>query len=232
MDWDGDGRDDLIVQNGSNLGVYLSAGSSYSSLIRPPYRTLELHLRSDEWSAPGMDDLGCWGNSGADAVTYYAHYGIPDLAKEFADGFGNSASPTYMSLTQGAGNGNYVQYNNATYPNRHYIGPIYVVTNVVFSDPSTTTGTYNQEIWYYEAWVNLQGRGFDGFYAMLLRTAGTISSTTDGSSKHFRTLAWNGRITYTTTPTVSLRQKLLGAGPPQRYRPHPMRSAIFLTPAR
>jgi len=87
----------------------------------------------------GLDDLGCWLNSG---LTYYLHNGTSDLATSFADGFGNSASPTYLPLSS-------TSYNTTgltpVFPDVVYNGPTYVVTKVTFGDPSSATGaTYNQ----------------------------------------------------------------------------------------
>jgi len=57
-----------------------------------------------------------------------------------------------------------VAYPDAAYPYQNYIGPLYVVSESVFSDPSSSTGgTYNQKFYYYGAWTNLQGRGFQAF---------------------------------------------------------------------
>ena len=89
----------------------------------------------------------------------------PDLATSFADGYGNSASPTYVSLVQnnytpsapGSGSGGY-------YP---YTLPLYVASEVVYSDPSSATGgTWNQQFWYYSGGENIRGRGFQGFAEM------------------------------------------------------------------
>jgi hypothetical protein len=46
---------------------------------------------------------------------------------------------------------------------KNYIGPLYVVNKVTFSDPSSTGGTYYQNFSYSDAWMSLQGRGFSGF---------------------------------------------------------------------
>jgi RHS repeat-associated protein len=159
MDWDGDGRTDLIVANGSTIGVYLSTGSGLSSLVPTsiPYSSACTYITTNA-NGDGLDDLGCWNST----LTLYMHNGAEqpaDLLSSIADGYGNSASPTYVSITQN----NYQQYVNATFPYQNYIGPMYVVSEAVFSDPSSAPGvTYNQQFYYYGAWTNLQGRGFQG----------------------------------------------------------------------
>ena len=162
LDWDGDGRTDLLVVNGSDLGVYLSQGTGQPTLTSTtfPYVSGCTYLWMDE-NGDGLDDLGCWAQTGSKAVTYYLHNGNSDLATSFADGFGNSAKPTYLPLSDtGYSTAGYTP----TFPNAVYSGSLYVVTSATLSDPSSSTGaTYNQTYSYYPATQNLQGRGFNGF---------------------------------------------------------------------
>jgi RHS repeat-associated protein len=183
MDWDGDGRTDIVVANGTTLGVYLSTGSGLSSLISTsvPYTSTCQYLTMDV-KGDGLTDLGCWSQAGAKPLIYYAHNGTgqpPDLVSAIKDGYGNSASPTYVSIAQS----NYTEHPSSslapTFPDIAYIGPMYVVSEVAFSDPSSVSGTYNQTFDYYAAWMNLQGRGFEGF-----QTLYTADSRTPGLSRY------------------------------------------------
>ena len=150
---------------GLTLGVYLSTGSGISPLLPTavPYTStcsyVVMGTRGD-----GLDDLGCWSTTASSAVTYYSHTGAgepPDLMSTVTDGYGNSASPTYLALTSAT---NFTQSSNAVYPYQNYVGPLYEVYDVVFSDPSNQpTGTYYNQYAYTGAWTNLQGRGFSGF---------------------------------------------------------------------
>lgn len=104
MDWDGDGRTDLLVANGSTIGVYLSTGSGISALNSTsiPYSSNCAYVTMDA-AGGGLDDLGCWNansTSSNGSVTYYLHNGVPDLATQFQDGYGNYAAPSYVVLTQ------------------------------------------------------------------------------------------------------------------------------------
>jgi RHS repeat-associated protein len=160
LDWDGDGRTDLLVANGSTLGVYLSKATGAPTLTTTsfPYNAGCTYLWMDA-NGDGLDDLGCQTTTG---LSYYLHNGSSDLATSFADGYGNSASPTYVPISQS----NYTEHSGteASFPDADYIGPLYVVSTATFSDPSKTPGnTYNQSFAYYAGWTNLQGRGFEGF---------------------------------------------------------------------
>jgi RHS repeat-associated protein len=165
MDWNGDGRRDVLVkQANGNLGVVLSTGAGLSSsVIGTSYSAASTsYTAAPNLTGDGQDGLIGWNGTSA---TYYLHSGSgspPDLLTSVSDGYGNSASSTYVSLAQH----NYSQYTDATYPDQNYIGPMYVVSQATFSDPSSSSGgTYNQTFWYLGAWTNLQGRGWEGFFA-------------------------------------------------------------------
>jgi RHS repeat-associated protein len=161
MDWNGDGLTDILVANGSTIGVYLSTGSGVSGLVSTsiPYSSSNKYFTFDA-NGDGLDDLGY---STSNHTYYYLHNGAgtpPDLMSSIADGFGNSASPSYVSIVQS----NYATYTTATYPDEIFIGPMYVVYLATFSDPSSASGgTYSNQFSYYGAVTNLQGRGFEGF---------------------------------------------------------------------
>jgi RHS repeat-associated protein len=46
---------------------------------------------------------------------------------------------------------------------KNFIGPMYVINKVTFSDPSNAGATYYQTYSYADGWVSLQGRGFTAF---------------------------------------------------------------------
>jgi len=60
LDWDGDGRTDLMVQDDSSLGVYISQGSGTPVLSSTsiPYRSNCQYIWLDA-NGDGLDDLGC-----------------------------------------------------------------------------------------------------------------------------------------------------------------------------
>lgn len=168
MDWDGDGRRDILVANGATLGVYKSLGYGPSATLTTTAIPYSPGMQGDyatvhNATGDGLDALAVFNDSSSSAVQYYLHNGAgqpPDLVSSITDGYGNSETPTYASIAQS----DFTAGTSAVYPNENYTGPIYVVNQVSYSDPSSTTnGTYNQTFSYVSAWMNLQGRGFEGF---------------------------------------------------------------------
>lgn len=170
MDWNGDGYTDILVQNGSTIGVYLSEGIGISGLQTTsiPCSNYYVYFAFDA-DGDGLDDLGVYNQSNA-AVFYYPHNGAgekPDLLSAVTDGFGNFAKPTYVSLAQGAGSTftpGITDYLRDFAGYAPYIGPLYVVSHVTYSDPSSQpNGIYTGTYIYSDAATNFQGRGFVGF---------------------------------------------------------------------
>jgi RHS repeat-associated protein len=194
LDWDGDGRTDLLVAtgaSGTDLGVYLSKGVTSPAptltTTSVPYNSACQYVTMDA-TGGGLDDLGCWSSSGA--LTYYLHNGVPDLVTEFQDGFGNSASPSFVSI----GQSNYVQRSDATAGYVNYIGPLYVTSEVVYSDPTNPpSGTYNQTFEYYGAWANIQGRGFQAFETIRTEDSRYVSPYVLTHYEYYETtFPWSG----------------------------------------
>ena len=237
VDWDGDGRTDLAVANGSTIGVYLSTGGSPGTLLSTsiPYSSSCQYLTMDA-DADGLDDLGCWSTSGS--LTYRLHESAgqpPDLLSSITDGYGNSSSPTYVPLTQNNYEENPSGGSSPTFPDRIFIGPMYVVSEAVFSDPSKVPGnTYNQTFEYYEGWLNLQGRGFEGFWCMRTVDSRYVSPNLLTRYQYFeQKFPWTG-MEYTDlrstgvfypaefvgTPNTLTQATLSGTANQERYFPY------------
>jgi RHS repeat-associated protein len=163
LDWDGDGRTDLLVANGSTIGVYLSNGSGAPTLTTTTflYNSSCIYSWLDA-NGDGLDDLGCESKTSPFPVSYFLHNGTSDLAISFVDGYGVTYSPSYVPLS--ASGGTYTKGTSAVFPHQDYIGPSYVVASYTSSDGigGIFTTTYN----YAGAILNLQGRGFQGFTSM------------------------------------------------------------------
>ena len=166
MDWNGDGHTDILVQNGSTIGVYLSEGNALdSSLISTsiPYDSAYGYFTFDPYG-DGLEAIGAVTNSG---IIYYpnnAQDEPPDLLTKITDGYGNWTEPSYVSLADAGGT--YSADGGAPSGYEDYMGPYYVVRQVTFSDPSNPpSGTYTRTYSYYGAEESLNGRGFAGFGA-------------------------------------------------------------------
>jgi RHS repeat-associated protein len=168
MDWNGDHRRDVLVAQSSGfIGVVLSTGTGLAgTVINTPYPTASItYAAARNPTGDGQDGLLAWNGTSA---TYYLHNSPgapPDLLTSVTDGYGNSASPSYISIAQG----NYVQESGAVFPYQNYIGPMQVVSEVVYSDSSQLPGpssTFNQTLEYYGAVTHRQGRGFQGFQSI------------------------------------------------------------------
>ena len=175
-DWDGDGRTDLLVNVSGTWQVYVSQGTAAS-----PIASTGISVGTGTWltldqNGDGLNDLA-FASAGTGAITFGVHNGVgvrPDLATSFTDGFGTNWSPNYVSIARDA---TYVKYTDGSYPDVDWQGATHVVTSLTASDGAG--GTYSQSYRYYGAHINLQGRGFDGFYArqMADNRTGTVLDT-------------------------------------------------------
>jgi RHS repeat-associated protein len=168
IDWDGDGRQDLLVTDGAYLYVYRSQATGFSSAISTgiPLTAGRGYVAIHNATGDGEDALVSYSAGSGATVQYYLHNGAgqpPDLMTSVTDGYGNYIEPAYASIAQS----NYALNLDGAYPDQDYIGSMYVVSQATFSDPSDQpSGSYSQQFEYYGAWKNLQGRGFDGFYSV------------------------------------------------------------------
>lgn len=169
MDWNGDGHTDILVQNGSTIGVYLSEGNALNtSLITTsiPYNASDGYFTFDP-SGSGMQSIGAVTNGG---IIYYPNNSQdepPDLLTKIIDGYGNWIAPSYVSLADA---GSTYQADGAALSGyQDYIGPYYVVKQVQYSDPSNPpNATFTKTYSYYGAEVSTTGRGFAGFGAQYM----------------------------------------------------------------
>ena len=165
MDWDGDGRADLIIRPfaGSTYTVQLSTGSGLATTTTSTTIPTSCTPAIVDADGDGLDDFGCLNSSG---ITVYLHNAAgtrPDVLASVSDGLGNSTNASYTSIVRGS----YTNASDAAAGYKNYVGPLYVVSQATFSDPSSSSGaTYNQQFSYFGAWTSLQGRGFMGFSQM------------------------------------------------------------------
>jgi hypothetical protein len=168
LDWDADGRTDLLADVGGTWKLYQSLGASSPQPTAvatgiPVVNAGGYDYLVTDADGDGLDDLAFLNSTAGYAVYYGLHNGAgvhPDLATSFTDGWGNAVILSYISTAEG----NYTPRNGdgslaAQYPYREYNEPRYVVRQALFTGPTGHTETYT----YKAAWLNLQGRGFSGF---------------------------------------------------------------------
>jgi RHS repeat-associated protein len=223
IDWDGDGMDDIVAPNsptgtwgyahstGTNLGAWTSLGITYNAYNQP--------IPADV-SGDGLYDI-LFAAKTTYKPTVLPHNGAgvnADLAISFTDGFGFSYSPTYTQLTNTT---YYSEGSSATYPEQDYQGPKTVVASYTVTDASAISGTYSVSEYYGGARVNVQGRGFEGFwyirsldsrnslytfnyYSLLFPVTGVVYNTTVASSSKAYAATAN-TVTYATLDSTYKR---------------------------
>jgi RHS repeat-associated protein len=163
MDWDGDGRTDLLVNSGGFIGVYRSRGSTttpfdtlFTSTI--PYVAACSYYAADV-DGDALDELACARTTSPFSVTYYTHNGagsagsaggplvfatqVPDKMKSITDGYGMSVTPSYVSTAQA---GRYTRGTNTSLPLVDATDAIIVVGRMTATDGAG--GTYDLDYAY------------------------------------------------------------------------------------
>ena len=165
LDWNGDGRTDLLVANGATVGVYLSTGAGIGSLTSTsvPYSATARYFAFDT-DGDGLDDLGYVDGAPLFPMNYYRHNGAAtpaNLLSAATDAYGNFAKPTYVPITQSS----YSQSVSAPTGYKRYRGSQYVVNQVTYNDATSTatpSATYSQTFTYADEMLSLNGRGLTG----------------------------------------------------------------------
>jgi RHS repeat-associated protein len=164
VDWNSDGRTDLLVENGANFGVLLSTGTTFAPMLPtsiPVSTQSATNVFVIDMDGDGQHDVGTWDSSG---VQLYKHAsaGIPpDLVASITDGYGVSVSFAYASNADRTE----TQYPSVTYPERDYRGPLIMVSSVTTTSGASdgSAATYARTFSYYGARTDVTGRGFLGF---------------------------------------------------------------------
>jgi hypothetical protein len=202
LDWDGDGRTDILGNVGGNFEVYRSEGIAVAAGVSTGIAVGSGNYTVTDQNGDGLDDLVLANSANNYSLTYGVHAGantLPDLATSFTDAYGNSVSPWYVTLLQGA-----FVWNDQTFPYQNYVGPIYITAQATFSDPTANGATYYQHYYYAGASMNLQGRGFAGFGA--IQTYDSRNATWD-TKDYNRTFPYIGTVTYDVLAQDNLNTK-------------------------
>lgn len=175
LDYDGDGRSDLLVSYNGGWRVHLSDGACFSSQnrytdISQPARAGIGRLVPVDSNADGNADIMFGGNSPnrweilryvprtrPDGITI-AHRA--DLLRRIDDGLGNFHEITYRPLTGWPG---YQVSGTSTAPTRLLRGGPFTVLSQYAANTGIGSGQYTVAFDYANARVDTRGRGFLGF---------------------------------------------------------------------
>jgi RHS repeat-associated protein len=158
-DWNGDGRDDILLMGQSNWMVAVSNGDSFAAVAdtgiahEGAIASLALDFNGD-----GLADLAA--RIGGQIRLRPRNGPKPDLLLSAADGFGVAAGFTYRPLTDAAV---YTRGPDASYPDQAMQTPAYVVAELMQTDGSGSGAPARRSFTYEGLRRNLQGRGNLGF---------------------------------------------------------------------
>lgn len=163
LDWDGDGKTDILADIGGTFGVYRSTGNGFSALITTSIPSSGTFFDAD-LDGDGLDDLVKL--NGTSAISYWTHTAggiapayatnIPDLLATATDGFGVAASPNYVSTAWS----NYDKGAVTNYPIQE-AGPQIVVARAASSDG--IGGMFNRDFFYVGSRIHAGRRASVGF---------------------------------------------------------------------
>jgi RHS repeat-associated protein len=163
LDWNADGKSDIAVNNGGTLGIYLSTGNGFSSLIATSIPSSAGWVMDKD--GDGLDDLV---GTGVNVVNSWTHTvggsipndfatTLPDLLSSVTDGFGVTQSLTYTWTTRPTYAGPGV---GSSYP-LQIAQPAPVVGKATISNG--IGGTYDKTYYYLGARIDAQRRAAVGF---------------------------------------------------------------------
>jgi RHS repeat-associated protein len=173
VDYNSDGRADLVRTNGTSFRAQLSDGACYRNSDSNYFADIAsvpadwASIVATDTNGDGFSDLWFQGSGYNSQWKVRLHNGpYPDLLTGVTDGLGNQFNPSYHALTNwaySAGQG-YTADGTATPPATRLIrgSPMQVVSQI---DQSTGIGTgiYTTKYAYWNAKQDTTGRGFLGF---------------------------------------------------------------------
>ncbi|MGB5131425.1 MAG: SpvB/TcaC N-terminal domain-containing protein, partial [Steroidobacteraceae bacterium] len=159
IDWNSDGRDDLLFAGATTWRVSISNGSSYAPAVdtglahNGVYPALSVDANGD-----GLGDIA-YRSSGQSRVRL-RNGPRPDLLLSATDGFGSAATFSYRPLTDATV---YTRGNGAKYPEQDQQSAAYVVSELAATDGTALGSMASTRYSYQGLRRHLLGRGTLGF---------------------------------------------------------------------
>jgi hypothetical protein len=162
IDWDGDGRTDVLYNSGGTWQLQRSLGTAAATAV-----STGILVGTGTWvvtdqNGDGLSDLAFANASASNAISYGLHNGagvIPDLAIQITDGLGVDTLFSYSPIS---GSGCYSRDAALpAFPLRDFRLPLYTACSMSRSDGLGSS--YSMSYSYFNAAFHLQGRGFAGF---------------------------------------------------------------------
>ena len=175
LDWNSDGRGDVLVKTGNNIGVRISTAAGLEPVVDTGIPAGSIDINNSfvlDFDGDGLQDFGVRLTTGTYVYRHASPGTPPDLVTSITDGYGVNVSPVYGSILAG----NYTKGTAAVYPERDLDTAMYVVKSVTSSTGASSANapaTYTQTFDYYEGRENLAGRGFEGFAKIRMRDGRT-----------------------------------------------------------
>ena len=172
LDWNSDGRDDLLLRGTTNWLVAISQGDSVGPLEDTgiPHESAPA-VAGRDLDGDGLEDIAL--KSSSQIRVRFRNGSMPDLLASVADGFGVGAEFTYRPLTDAAV---HTPGSTASWPDPHLQTNDLVVSRLRATDGSGEGGQVVTTFRYEGFRGNTQGRGSLGF-RKVIRT-----ETADGES--------------------------------------------------
>lgn len=171
VDYDADGRSDLLLEYSGYWRVYLSSNGCFDAQrfveIRQPVRSGVSHVLSTDANGDGYADLlfalangAGWMMSPYPATDAYGSGQRPNLVGRFTDGLGNFHAVSHQALTGWPG---YQATGTAPTSTRLLRGGAVTVVGSYTANTGIASGSYSIHFGYGGALLDGQGRGFLGF---------------------------------------------------------------------
>jgi RHS repeat-associated protein len=160
-DWNGDGKDDLVVVNNTTATVYLSTGTGAANNFVAQSPTVSVSPSSSpivaDWNNDGAADVWLQSGSEGGLATEVLFNYTPQLMISVANGLGATTTVAYHRLNDAT---MYTKGSGAAYPMRDVDSALYAVYEI------QTSGGNTSKSWNY-AYTGLEedlhGHGFLGF---------------------------------------------------------------------